>query len=154
MQEQVVQIQNQADALPLPPFAKGLPIFGSALEMASQPLLFWVDNYLELGPVYRVKALNRNFVVMAGPEANLFMTRMNDGLVSSYGTWADYAKESNAPHQMTMLDGEPHSRQRKVMRPTMSRSAIVNRFPEVVQITDDKLKELTPGASISALNFF
>lgn len=147
-------MESLSQTLPLPPQAKGLPIFGSALEMASKPLQFWVQNYLQLGPVYRVKALNRNFVVMAGPEANLFMTRLNDGFVSSHGTWADYAKESNAPHQMNMLDGEPHLRQRKVMRPSMARSAIVDRFPEVVQITNDKLNALTIGGEISVLGFF
>jgi cytochrome P450 len=154
MQEQLLQAPDQVSNLPLPPQAKGLPLFGSALEMASQPLQFWVDNYLALGPVYQVTAFNRQFFVMAGPEANLFMTRMNDGYVSSHGTWADYAKEANAPHQLTMLDGEAHIRQRKVMRPTMARSAIINRFSEVVQITDNEINALTPGTSISVLAFF
>lgn len=137
-----------------PPLVKGAPILGSALQMSTQPVFFWVDQYLKLGPVFQVKALNRRFTVLAGPEANLFITRMNDGFVSSHGTWADYAKESNAPHQLTMIDGEPHTRQRKVMRPTMSRSAIVGRFPEVVQITDDQLKTLDRAGSFSALSFF
>jgi len=154
MRNQLTNISDQVEQLPLPPLVKGTPIFGSVLTMAAQPVRFWVDQYLQLGPVYRVKALNRNFMVMAGPEANLFMTRMNDGFVSSHGTWADFARESNAPHLLTMLDGEPHTRQRKVMRPTLSRSAIVDRFPEVIHITDDQLKTLNPGESISVLNFF
>jgi cytochrome P450 len=55
---------------------------------------------------------------------------------------------------LTMIDGEPHTRQRKVMRPGFSRSAIVNRFPQVVQITDDLLNTLKPGESVSVLGFF
>lgn len=151
---QNLQTEAPIQTLPLPPLAKGLPIFGSALEMASQPVRFWVDNYLTLGPVFRVRALNREFTVMAGPEANLFMARLNDGYVSSHGTWADHARESNAPHQLTMLDGEPHSRQRKVMRPSMARSAIVDRFPEVIAIADQHIASLGTGEEVSALDFF
>lgn len=142
-------------SLPLPPIASGLPVFGSALEMASKPVDFWVEQYLRLGPVFRVKALNRHFTVMAGPEAVQFIVRMRDGVVSSHGTWADYAAESNAPHMMTMLDGEPHTRQRRVMRPGFSRSAIVGRFPEVLSIVDDVLStQLRDGQTYSALSFF
>lgn len=154
MQEQLTVGNPPLEQLPLPPLAKGIPIFGSALEMATQPVQFWIDQYEQLGPVFRVKALNREFTVMAGPEANLFMSRMNDGFVSSHGTWADFAKESNAPHLLTMIDGEPHTRQRKVMRPGFSRSAIVNRFDEVVQITNEFLDTLDTTHQVPVLGFF
>ena len=148
-------IESDLSQLPLPPLAKGLPVLGSALEMASKPVDFWVEQYNQMGPVFRVKALNRHFTVMAGPEAVQFIVKMRDGVVSSHGTWADFAAESNAPHMMTMLDGESHTRQRRIMRPGVSRSAIVGRFADVLQITDEVTNDyFQAGQSYSAMSFF
>jgi len=41
------------------PLVRGLPVVGSVAELARDPQAFFVRNYLEHGPVYRVRALNR-----------------------------------------------------------------------------------------------
>ena len=54
------------------PLAPGLPVLGSALPLAQNVAHFLTKQYRQLGPVFRVRALNREMVVLAGVEANLF----------------------------------------------------------------------------------
>jgi len=60
---------------PLPPRVPGLPILGNALDMANDIIGFCVTQYRARGPIFSIRALNREMVVLAGPEANLFITQ-------------------------------------------------------------------------------
>lgn len=64
-----------ATGAPLPPLVPGLPVLGNALSMQHDPLSFLVDCYQRYGPIFRLKALKREFTVMAGIEANQFLAR-------------------------------------------------------------------------------
>ena len=71
-----------------PPLAPGLPILGSALPMARDVLGFLVEQYQQLGPIFRVRALNREMVVLAGAEANTFVTQEGADKFRSYEIWS------------------------------------------------------------------
>jgi len=60
------------------PEAAGIPIVGNALSMRGDRGHFLAEQYAELGPVFRVRAFNRRFVVLAGREANLLVARKGD----------------------------------------------------------------------------
>lgn len=59
------------------PAAPGLPLIGHAAALSGSVRAFLARHYLNLGPIFRVRAFNRRFVALVGPEANLFLA--NDG---------------------------------------------------------------------------
>ncbi|NKQ34592.1 MAG: cytochrome P450 [Chloroflexi bacterium] len=127
--------EDGAKNAPLPPDAGGLPLLGGALELMKDPLQYMVRQYQTLGPVFQVRALNRKFIVLAGPEANLFMSRHGDKYLTGKKTWAIFADEINAKHFLAAIDGEPHSRLRKITKKPYSRQNLLNHLPELVEIT-------------------
>jgi hypothetical protein len=51
-----------------PPLVTGLPLLGSVVPMTRDAASFLVKNYLQHGPVFRVRVAHRRFVVVGGPE--------------------------------------------------------------------------------------
>ena len=122
------------------PVASGLPFVGNTLEMAKDPAAFFLRCYREYGPVFRVKVFGRKSIVIAGPEAALFMTtregrdalrsrEFNQGIADSYG----------ATEVINGVDGERHVRLRTLMRQGFSREAVHGQYDELVSITDRAL---------------
>lgn len=60
---------------PLPPLVPGLPLIGNAPALAKDIIGFVVEQYQQFGPIFRVRALKEEMVVLAGPEANIFVTQ-------------------------------------------------------------------------------
>ncbi len=121
--------------LPRPPEAPALPLIGHALGFARDPFGYLYRKYREMGPIFRIKLVNRRFTVLAGPEANQFFARESSELFRSEGLWDEFARMVNAPEFLINVDGEPHRRLRKVMKPGFSREAVVDRLPEFVSLT-------------------
>ena len=137
----------------LPPLVPGLPLLGNALDMNGNALPFLVAAYKHYGPIFRVRAANRRFTVIAGPEANQFMAEADGDLLRSRELWQDYAKEWNSPHLIGVLNGEPHAQIRKVMKPGYARGVITSRLPEVVNIVRTHAQTLEIGTAFSVLPF-
>lgn len=117
------------------PLAAGLPILGSALPLAQNVARFLTEQYLELGPVFRVRALNREMVVLAGVEANLFYAREGKRLFRSRDFWQDQDAEFGANRSLISMDGDDHTRLRKVQRPGYARSMLFDNLDTAVAIT-------------------
>ena len=68
---------SEKDGVASPPIptARGLPLAGNVLALSRDMRAFVTDRYLEPGPVYRFRMMNRRFTVLAGPEANRFVQR-------------------------------------------------------------------------------
>ncbi len=126
---------TQAASSPAPPAAPGLPLVGDALAMAGDVGAFFTQQYLRLGPVFRVHALNRRFTVLAGPEANLFVTREGRLHLRSREFWMDFDRELGAARSMLSMDGAEHARMRKAQKTGYSRSFIHEHLDEVIAIT-------------------
>src|SRR5215472_14827130 len=56
-----------------PALVRGLPLLGSALELYRDPMPLFVRGYQQRGPIFRVRVLGREYIVLAGPEATLFL---------------------------------------------------------------------------------
>src|SRR5690606_5196667 len=95
------------------PLAPGMPVLGNALQLASDVAGFLTEQYKRLGPVYRVRALNRELIVLAGVEANLFYAREGKSLFRSREFWQDMDKEYGASRSLISMDGDDHTRLRK-----------------------------------------
>ncbi len=124
-----------------PPSAPSLPLVGDALAMAGDVGAFFTRQYLQLGPVFRVRALHRRFTVLAGPEANLFVTREGSRHLRSREFWMDFDKELGAARSMVSMDGAEHVRMRKAQQPGYSRSFIHEHLHDVIAITRREVAE-------------
>ncbi|HEU0198210.1 MAG TPA: cytochrome P450 [Nevskiaceae bacterium] len=125
-------------AVPTPtPRVRGLPMLGNALDMARDPAAFFLKCYREYGPVYKIKVLNHNYTVIAGPEAALFMgTREGKDSLRSKEFWQGLVDEYGAKRMLTGVDGEAHKELRDIMRRGYGKDAIKGKFNDVVEMTD------------------
>ncbi|MDT4993393.1 MAG: hypothetical protein QOH97_3285 [Actinoplanes sp.] len=132
------------------PVVRGLPVLGSALQMARDPAQFFVDSYREHGPVFRVRILNQEYVVIAGVEAANFLgTQEGRENLRSKEFWQGLQEEYGATRALMGEDGAAHKELRDIVRRGYSREAIAGRLDEVIAITDRNLaKTWRPGATV------
>jgi len=108
-------------ALAAIPQVPGLPLIGNAFDLAGDLRAFLTEQYLKLGPVYRVSGLNRTYVVLAGVEANRFFAGSGKGYFRNRETWQDFIEEMGAERAMLALDGPDHVRHRREQKRGYSR---------------------------------
>ncbi len=132
---QTIPFKGGVSNAPLPPKVSGPPLFGSALPMMKDPLGHLVEKYQQLGPVYRVQALHRKFTVLAGPQVNLFMSREGDAYLNGREDWTTFANEINSKYFLAAIDGPDHSRLRGITKKPYSRSSVLDKLPELIDIT-------------------
>ncbi|MCY3884249.1 MAG: cytochrome P450 [Gammaproteobacteria bacterium] len=116
------------------PTVRGLPVLGNAIEMAGNVGQFLTEQYLKLGPVYRVKVLNREYTVLAGANANNFVHRHGRDYLRSKETWQDFDQEFKASRSMVSVDGDDHTKLRKGMRDGYSQRMVSDQLDKVVSI--------------------
>ena len=79
------------------PTDPGIPLIGNTLEMAKDPGAFFLRMYRKHGPVYSVNVFGRRTLVLAGPEATLFLSSPEGRQVlSSKAFWKDFIEEIGA----------------------------------------------------------
>lgn len=133
-----------------PPQMPGLPALGSALELMRSPLAFFVRGYHELGSVYRVRAANRDLYVLAGRQANLFMTQKGDGVLHSHELFGDFARELETEIFLVAMDGAPHRHLRGEMRDGYAREAYMRYLPEMGALIQNTARAWRVGETIPA----
>lgn len=133
---------------PLPPKVRGLPWLGSALQMKQDPLQFLVSQSKTYGPIFRIEAAGHAFTVLAGPLANTFASREGDAHWNSQDFWSPFSQEINAEHFLAAIDGENHSRLRKITKKAYSREFVLGQLPELVSITQQQIDGWQPGQTV------
>ena len=111
-----------------PPVARGLPILGNTLTMATDIRRFLTAQYLELGPVFRVRMLHRRFTVLAGVEANRFMIRDGTRHLRSFEFWAGFNARFGAARSVLSTDGPDHAVLRRMLRRGYSKQYATDRL--------------------------
>ena len=124
------------------PKAPGLPIVGNLFSMNGDLPGFLVKQYRELGPVFEIGAFNRKFVVLAGAEANQFLTRRGNSCLRSWEMWADFNTALGTTHNIVSNDGHQHTRWRRTLQYGYSRGFIEGRLPEAIEVAKRQLDEL------------
>lgn len=117
------------------PHARGWPLIGNAFDMAGDLRAFLTKQYLDLGPIFRIRAFNRRFIALVGPEANIFMSRMEKTHLRSFEYLQDFHAAMGTMRTIIGMDGSEHRRLRKVQAAGYSRKIIENRLDEVIDIT-------------------
>lgn len=104
------------------PAVKGIPIFGSAFEAKRNLVPFLAEQYLKLGPVFRVRLFNRNFIALAGPDSNRFLQKQGRNFLRSHEFWKDFTHELGVTRVLTSTDGRDHGKFRRTFAPAYSRN--------------------------------
>lgn len=148
MQELMLETES-IGGVPDPKLVPGAPIVGNALEMAKDPGAFFIRMYQEHGPIFRIKILNKEYTVLAGPEASVFMSRHSNEYLRSKEFWEGLVEDYGATKLLVSEDGESHKRLRSIMKRGFARSAVNGRYQEVLDITDNVLTdEWQSGAEV------
>ncbi|HYO87288.1 MAG TPA: hypothetical protein VER79_01500, partial [Candidatus Limnocylindrales bacterium] len=135
----------------LPPKAPGLPVLGNSMSMLSDPLAYLVEQYRELGPVFRVKMGFQNYTVLAGIEANKFLATEANDVCSSDGLFGDFSAALGTDVMLTVLDGEAHTYMRRLQRPGFARSALTPYVGQTVGVVREDVAGWQPGEMIPVL---
>ncbi|MBC8097855.1 MAG: cytochrome P450 [Armatimonadetes bacterium] len=136
---------------PLPPLAKGRPVIGNAIEMGGDQVGFLARTYQALGPIFRIRALTRQFTVLGGPSANEFMSKQGDKVLSGREFFGGLNQELGSSLVFPALDGDVHSYYRKLFRPSFSREMIAPRFDELTTLTRQRIHAWQTGDRIQVV---
>ena len=115
------------------PQAPGLPLIGNTIGMKRDLRSLLVKQYRNLGPIFRIKAFNRRFVVLVGPEANAFVKRGGKYL-RTLENWVDYNKAGGVGRNIISMDGPEHIRLRNELADVYTHRLIEGRVADVVRV--------------------
>ncbi len=106
-----------------PPAVAAPPLIGSNLKLLYDPLSYLVQQYQQLGPVFRMQMGFTHYTVMAGIEANHFLATEGERVFGSESLFGGLAREMNTETMLVALDGPDHKHMRRLLRPGYARSA-------------------------------
>jgi cytochrome P450 len=135
-----------------PPAAPGLPVLGNALEMAGNVQQFFVKQYRKLGPVYRAHALQQEFTIFAGLEANQFLWHQGETYLSNVQTMGSLSDEFSM--MVHALKGPRHEHLRKVLGPAIAPEALISQWERYTTLTCDLIDRFPTDRPISVVDFF
>ncbi len=121
------------------PFARGLPGIGSVIDMARDTRAFLTDSYLEHGPVFGMRLLNRHYTVLAGVEANRFLAREGTRHFRSFEFWSGFNAWFGAARSTLSADGAEHAAFRRALKRGYSREYAVERMDGMIDIARQEI---------------
>jgi len=134
----------------LPPLVPGQPILGNALALLKDPLPFMVENYQKIGSIFRFRALNREFIVMAGPTANQFLMKSGE-LLTVKETYSGVSEGMKSNHFLLNHDGEMHRKLRKALQRGYSKQAFSGQMTKAVELTRKMTGDWKTGERIKVV---
>ena len=135
------------------PTADGPPLVGSAWPMFNSLPQFLSEQHRKHGSVFRVRAMGKQFVVLAGVDAVTFVGSP-DGKANleSKPSWIGMIAEYDCESALVSEDGERHAQFREMMHRGYSRQSLDGRYGRIVEIIDEWLdRHWQPGATVSAV---
>lgn len=135
------------------PVAEGFPLLGNAWAMFNNLPRFLCDQHAKHGPVFRIRALGREFVVLSGTDAVAFVgsAEGRDSLESK-PSWIGMIAEYGSDKSLVSDDGDMHAQFREMMRRGYSPQSLDGRYARIVRVIDDWIdRYLTSGSVIHAV---
>ena len=132
------------------PSARGLPGIGSVFDMARDTRAFLTESYLEHGPVFAMRLLNRRFTVLAGVEANRFLSREGAGHLRSFEFWSGFNAWFGAARSTLSADGPEHAAFRRTLKRGYSRQYAEEHMPGMIDIARREIGSWPLGRSMAA----
>ena len=121
------------------PLARGLPVIGSVFDMGRDMRAFLTDSYLEHGPVFGLRLLNRRFTVLAGVEANRFLSREGSKHFRSFEFWSGFNAWFGAAKSTLSSDGPEHAAFRRALKRGYSREYATERMGGMIDIAQREI---------------
>jgi cytochrome P450 len=121
----------------LPVSHDGRPFIGRSKDFANNPLTFFLESYLRLGPLYHVRFSLKKSLVMAGLEVNDFVWKNSD-LWDYQHEMRVFGEELDRSY-LIQLDGEAHQRKRHRMMQGFKPKALTPQIPAMSSVI---LKEI------------
>ena len=121
-----------------PPLADG--------AIADHDLSFHLRQHLALGPIFEAEVAGRRQVILAGPEANVFMARAGGSVLGHHVFWQDFDREPAA--ERLVRAGEANRGRRAMLGPGYSRGRIRDRLPDLVAMTLRATAAWEPGRPV------
>ncbi len=103
-----------ADALAHIPGETGIPVFGTTLQLVSDPVGYGKRMHATYGPVFRSRPFGVNQVTLIGPEANELLLFDREKLFSSEQGWGP-ALDQLFPRGLMLIDFEHHRVDRRAL---------------------------------------
>ena len=132
------------------PLARGLPVVGNVFDMARDMRAFMTDSYLEHGPVFGMRLLNRRFTVLAGVEANRFLSREGTGHFRSFEFWSGFNAWFGAARSTLSADGPEHAAFRRTLKRGYSREYAVEHMDGLIDIARQEIAAWPLGRPMAA----
>ena len=132
------------------PLARGLPGIGNVFDMARDMRAFMTESYLEHGPVFGMRLLNRRFTVLAGPEANRFLARQGTRHFRSFEFWSGFNAWFGAARSTLSADGPEHAAFRRALRRGYSREYAEERVDGMIDIARQEIAAWPQGRPMAA----
>ncbi len=149
----LVDLRAHSAMRTLPPQVPGWPVVGNLPDFARDVLAFCVRNYHRYGPVYRIRLLNREYWVLAGLEANVFLARDGDRCLSSRSLRPMGAELGAPDYFLLAQDGAWHRRLRRAHAPGYKREVYERSIPRMVAIAQAHIRERwRPGMSVPVVD--
>ena len=134
------------------PSVPGHPLWRNASDLFHRPLEFFRDSYLECGPVFRVRGPGRNYVVIAGPEANeQLLSRIGEQHFDHGPVYAHIARELDSDHYVIATDGERHVQLRRQVAALLTSRAVAPMLPAMLDAATAACRRWVPGEHYEVL---
>lgn len=134
----------------LPVYKPGKPIIGSTQALLADPITFHLEPYRRFGPLYRMRLVSRQHLVMAGLEANEFIWRNSQ--LWNYNQRMVIFRAGYDDKAVLQLDGEPHRKKHRRMVQGHKYSALIPLASQMERALASEIDALTGGqADLRAL---
>ncbi len=134
------------------PVAPGLPLIGSLIPMIRDTEGFLAEQYLKLGPCFRIKILNQTLIILGGPTAAEVMAQ-NTGEVDAWKVWEGIIVEFGGRQVLTMLEGADHQKYRAAVRNGIAKSRVLEQIPLIMDLTRAGLDQVAVGGTLKVVPF-
>ena len=119
-----------ARRLPLPGVSLWRMVTSASFRSGNIPK-FIAEMSTELGPVFRLKVSGRNMVVLAGAEANTWISKKGRLHLRTRDYLEGFQTEWGTARSIASMDGAEHFRMRKTVKAGNSRQVVVDRLDEL-----------------------
>ncbi|MFV8750982.1 cytochrome P450 [Nannocystaceae bacterium ST9] len=128
------------------PQVRGLPVLGPALDLLRDPYRWWANQYLEHGPVYRLRLPgDGTWFVIAGREANDLLALEGHRLFRQDLTYPRAPKVLGTATHPSITEGALQRHLRRQIGPGFSRQAAGPHLPAMTAWVRRQIDTWTPG---------
>ena len=106
---------------------------------------FFLEGYTTLGPIFRFRRRSEEFTVLAGREANLFVTREGQRIIRADEYRRGQNIELAVEQTLVSMGGAEHLRHRRIQKRGYSRAALDAHSVRLVSIVRERTARWMPG---------